>query len=135
MSNVTSIVLTMPHDDENDHRERFERAVQEHAGFRPEPTPDAGTKGSDLDVYHCAVNYITGDLLNALVAGPWPRGTVLCVQPEDRQQFVKVFGAPPASGWDSVERMEWREIRLPRTRRSALRPHLKRLFRRGRARH
>lgn len=49
----------------------------------PQPAEDGGTKVSGATVFHLGVNYMDTELKEALIAGPWPKGTVLYIDEDD----------------------------------------------------
>jgi hypothetical protein len=89
MSLVTDVVFVTPkYADRGTAKERFQELFRTlytryEDRWIPQPAGDGGTKASGAVVFHLGVNYLDGELKEALVAGPWPKGTVLYIDEED----------------------------------------------------
>jgi hypothetical protein len=89
-------------------RERFEELVEKHEGYRPARHESSGGKAATNYVYCLGVNYAKPELLDALVEGPWHRGSVLYLEREYwPRPLVKVYGDVPANGWAEEPEMAW----------------------------
>lgn len=97
MSYVTDVtmILTDWHD-----KQRFERLVEEHAGFTPAAAEPRGPNCTGNATYALGLDYAKRELLDAILAGPWSSGSVAFIWCEAcRRPQIKVFGPAPAGGW------------------------------------
>lgn len=94
MSLVTDIVMIIPAFRYDAH-ERFEQLVATHLPSYGKPEPkEEDFKSTGQRVYHLGANYCPVELWEALLAGPWPAGTVLLLQREEIEDepIITVFG-------------------------------------------
>lgn len=97
---VTDVVLIIPHFP-YDARDRFNALTTAHLGHPIEPHEESGKSSGQL-VYHLGANYMQAEFRDALIAGPWPDGSVLFMHHEnDDRPLIKVFGKEPDDGWAS----------------------------------